>query len=118
MYPKLFQMKKTCFILLLSTAILFSCKKDSDSQGNPPPATQQDIASIDNAVQSFMTNHSMPGVSIAITKAGKLVDANSYGKMSNTDNTPVTNASLSRIASVSKPIPSVGIMKMIEMNPL
>src|SRR5690606_28034498 len=50
------------------------------------------------------------------TKAGKLVYAKSYGKMSNTDNTPVTNSNLYRIASVSKPITSVGIMKMIEMN--
>lgn len=114
--PKMFHMKKTCFILLLSITILFSCKKDSDTQGDPPPATQEDIATIDNAVQSFMNSHSIPGVSIAVTKAGKLVYAKSYGKMSNTDNTPVTNSSLYRIASVSKPITSVGIMKMIEMN--
>ncbi len=117
-------MKKLNFILNLFIAVLLlvACKKsdtpDSPDEGNQPPTTQADIASIDQAVQSFMTTYAIPGVSIAITKNEKLVYAKSYGKMSSSDNTPVTNSSLYRIASVSKPITSVGIMKLLEAGKL
>ncbi len=98
--------------------VLFSCKKSSDGPDGPtpPPPTQNDIAAIDNSVQTFMNNYSIPGVSIAVTKNGKLVYVKSYGKMSASDNTPIKNNSLFRIASVSKPVTAVGIMKLVEAN--
>jgi len=116
----------TALTLLKSSALacllLFSsCKKNAgneDENPNPPPPSQNDIASIDNAVQNFMTTYNIPGVSIAITKENKLVYVKSYGKMSASDNTPVTNKSLYRIASVSKPVTAVGIMKLLEANKL
>ncbi|MCG2615360.1 beta-lactamase family protein [Terrimonas sp. NA20] len=109
--------------IVLST--LIACKKDNgdgpdpvDPTPNPPSPTQKDIASIDNAVSAFMTKHTIPGVSIAVTKAGKLVYVKSYGKMSSADNTAVTNSSLYRIASISKPVTGVGIMKLLEAGKL
>jgi CubicO group peptidase (beta-lactamase class C family) len=38
--------------------------------------------------------------------------------MSSSDNTAITNASLFRIASISKPVTAVGIMKLLEANKL
>ncbi|MBN8665969.1 MAG: beta-lactamase family protein [Chitinophagales bacterium] len=106
----------------LSILALTSCSKKSgggDSDPDPnPPVTQNDIPAIDNAVTTFMNTYSIPGVSIAITKDNKLVYVKSYGKMSASDNTPITNKSLFRIASVSKPITAVGIMKLLEANKL
>lgn len=111
-------------ILILGIAIsittLISCSKKSGG-GDPepiPPVTQNDIPAIDNAVKAFMSTYTIPGVSIAITKDNKLVYVKSYGKMSASDNTPITNKSLFRIASVSKPITAVGIMKLLEANKL
>lgn len=110
------------FLLVTGVALiaLGSCSKKSggDENPTPPPVTQNDISSIDNAVAAFMSTYSIPGVSIAITKENKLVYVKSYGKMSASDNTPITNKSLFRIASVSKPITAVGIMKLLEANKL
>lgn len=110
-------------ILIMAVILFTACKKskdDTDTVVPPPPpaASQQDIAAVDNLVQNFMSTYSVPGVSIAITKNDKLIYAKSYGKMSAADNTPITNNSLFRIASVSKPITAVGIMKLLEANKL
>ncbi|MBD0294362.1 MAG: hypothetical protein ICV84_04035, partial [Flavisolibacter sp.] len=60
--------------LLLTTLLLFvftACKKEkSDST-----AKQDAAALIDNAVNSFTSKYSIPGVAVAITKQGKLVYA-------------------------------------------
>ena len=112
-------MKKLFLFLVLAS--LISCSKKSDGGDPPPqggPKTQKDIASIDKAVTDFMTTYSIPGVSIAVTKDGKLVYLKSYGKMSATDPTAITNDNLFRIASVSKPITAVWIMKLLEAGKL
>ncbi|MBL7758505.1 MAG: beta-lactamase family protein, partial [Chitinophagaceae bacterium] len=116
-------MKKRAYLFmigLLAIVLLVSCSKSKDDSDPDPvgPGTQVAIPAIDNAVTAFMTTYQIPGVSIAITKNGKLVYLKSYGKMSATDNTPVTDNSLYRIASVSKPITAVGIMKLLEANKL
>jgi len=105
-------------MLLFTMAVLLiaGCKKSSDE--NPTPGGQNDIPAIDNAVLAFMNTYAIPGVSLAITKDDKLVYVKSYGKMSGTDNTAITNSSLFRIASVSKPITGVGIMKLVEAGKL
>jgi D-alanyl-D-alanine carboxypeptidase len=100
--------------------VFTSCKKDktSDIPDPTPPVTQKDIAAIDNAVKNFMTTYKIPGISIAVTKSDNLVYVKSYGQMSASDNTPVTNNNLFRIASVSKPVTAVAIMKLLEANML
>lgn len=117
-------MRKLNLILFALILLLNSCSKSESPDPirsdppPPPPAAQKDIASIDNAVQSFMNKYSVPGVSVAITKQGKLVYVKSYGKQSASDNTPVTNSSLYRIASVSKSVTAVGVMKLLEAGKL
>jgi len=114
-------MRKKNLWRVLAAAMLFTaCKKDN-STGTPdptPPVTQKDIAAIDNAVKNFMTTYKIPGVSIAVTKSDNLVYVKSYGQMSAADNTPVTNNNLFRIASVSKPVTAVAIMKLLEAGKL
>lgn len=103
--------------LLLTTLLLFvftACKKEkSDST-----AKQDAAALIDNAVNSFTSKYSIPGVAVAITKQGKLVYVNSYGTADVQANTPVTNNSLFRIAGLSQPLTSVAIMKLVEEGKL
>lgn len=79
---------------------------------------QADIPSVDDAVARFMRDFNVPGMSIAVTRNDSLIYVKSYGQMSPTDNTPVTNASLFRLASVSKQLTSVGIMKLLEAGKL
>lgn len=86
---------------------------EEDSEGNHAEP-QRDIAAIDKRLQDFMRLYAIPGASIAITKDGNLVYAKSYGQQSPDDKTPISNSSLFRIASLSKPITSAGIMKLLE----
>lgn len=115
-------MKKHFFPGAIAVLLLVSScsKKGGGSEPEPDPVDprQADITAIDNAVASFMSTYSIPGVQIAITKDEKLVYAKGYGKMSATDATPVENKHLFRLASVSKPITAIGIMKLLEANKL
>lgn len=79
---------------------------------------QNDIAAIDTRVTTFMSTYNVPGLQIAITKNGKLVYVKSYGKADVATNTTLTNNHLFRIASVSKPITGVAIIKLIENGQL
>ncbi len=102
-------------VLILLVALLASCKKEK-AENTPPPVT--DIPQVDNAVTGFMTQYNVPGVSVAITKNGKLVYAKSYGKSDQSAGTDVSNSSLFRIASVSKPVTGIAIMKLVEAGTL
>ncbi len=113
--------KKMLAAALVATLIITGCKKNTSDEGPgypDPPTGQKDIAAVDNAVNNFMQKYSIPGVSIAVTRNDKLIYVKSYGKMSATDNTPIANNHLFRIASISKPVTAVGIMKLLEANKL
>jgi D-alanyl-D-alanine carboxypeptidase len=77
-----------------------------------------DIAVFDDAVKAFMSKHAVPGVSIAATHNERLVYVKAYGKQDLEAGTDTTSASLFRLASVSKPITSVAIMRLVEEGKL
>jgi D-alanyl-D-alanine carboxypeptidase len=76
------------------------------------------IGAIDQGIAAFMSQYSIPGMSIAITLDDKLVYVNSYGMASTENNQPVTNNSLFRISSLSKQITSATIMRLLDQNKL
>jgi len=94
-------------------ALLGSCKKD-DPEPEPEPVRQMDIASIDTRISQWMDQYQMPGVSLAVSKDGKLVYQKGYGLADTETKDSVTTASQFRIASVSKLITSVAVMKLTE----
>jgi D-alanyl-D-alanine carboxypeptidase len=77
-----------------------------------------DIDAIDQNVSQFMTNYHVPALSIAITKDDKLVYAKSYGFADMENNQPAQNNNLFRLASLSKQITSVAIMRLIDQKKL
>lgn len=118
---KILLFKRTpVFALMILPALIFSCGKKSDSTGGGSGSakTQNDIAAIDTRITSFMSTYNVPGIQIAITKNGKLVYLKSYGKADEASNTPLTNDHLLRLASVSKSITGVAIMKLLESGKL
>lgn len=82
-----------------------------------PHLSLADEEFIDNSLRVFMTDHSVPGASVALTHRGRLVFARGYG-VADTSGTPVTTNHLFRIASISKPITAVAIFKLIEADQL
>ena len=73
---------------------------------------------VDSLVDEFMHRYDIEGASVAITKYDRLVYAKGFGYSDLTDSLHVTPRSLFRIASVSKLITAVAIMKLVENEKL
>jgi len=76
------------------------------------------FSSFDELIQEFLEEHRATGVSVAVTNHGKLAFARGYGYADIANNEPVTQNSLFRIASISKPITAVAILQLIEREDL
>ena len=73
------------------------------------------LAAIANA---FLKNYDMPGLSVAIVRHGRLAYAEGFGIADIGTGERVTADHLFRVASVSKPITSVGIFALMEQGRL
>jgi CubicO group peptidase (beta-lactamase class C family) len=76
------------------------------------PAPQ--MAACDNLVSDFLSTYDIPGATFAMTKNGKLVYLRAFGQADLAGNEPTQPYHLFRIASLSKTITSVAIMKLRE----
>ncbi|WP_160717704.1 serine hydrolase domain-containing protein [Chitinophaga solisilvae] len=76
------------------------------------------VPQVDKAVKTFMEKYNVPGVSVAVTRNGKLVYARGYGFADTAARQRVTPGSRFRIASVSKCITAVAILKLAEAGKL
>lgn len=88
---------------------------------NPLPANAANMAgpqALDELFQSFIERHRVPGCSIAVAHAGRLVYARGFGWADLAERRPVAPASQFRIASISKPITAVAILKLVEQGKL
>jgi hypothetical protein len=75
---------------------------------------QTECAVLDDWMKSLLAEHSIPGGSLAVMRDGKLVYARGFGWADREAKTPVQPDSLFRIASVSKPITAVAILKLAD----
>src|SRR5688572_2767340 len=75
-----------------------------------------EIATVDDVMTAFMERYSVPGLSLAITKDERLVYLKAYGRAD--DTRALSTKDRFRIASVSKPVTSVTIMRLVEMGRL
>jgi len=75
-----------------------------------------DLDLIRNNVQAYMNKHNIPGLSIALTKDGRLIYAAGFGQADQSSGEEVSPDHLFRVASVSKPITSVTIMRLLEQG--
>ena len=90
-----------------------SCAGAAGKSGKVPLAT-----AFDREMETFMTARKIPGGVLAVVKDRRLVYARGYGWADREKKIPVEPDSLFRIASVSKPITAVAVMKLIEDNRL
>lgn len=77
-----------------------------------------DIAAFDDPVRSFLATYSVPAASIAVTHGEKLVYLKAYGLQDKEAAQAATVHSLFRLASVSKPLTSIAILKLVEQGKL
>jgi CubicO group peptidase (beta-lactamase class C family) len=72
------------------------------------------IPSFDEAMETQLKQYGIPGGSLAVAKGGRLVHAKGYGMADVDAKTPVAAESLFRIASISKPITAVAVLKLVQ----
>ena len=65
-------------------------------------------------IREFMATHNVPGLSVAIAKDDRIVFAQGFGFADKEAGEPVTVRSRFRIASISKPITSVTVLRLVE----
>jgi N-acyl-D-amino-acid deacylase len=112
-------------------AVLLSCGGEPITlPGSPlvtPPASQEipitgaavpGMGSYDQIIPDLMRKHAIPGGAVAVLRDGKLIYARGFGYADVANGTPVQPDALFRIASVSKPITGVAIMKLVEEGEL
>jgi CubicO group peptidase (beta-lactamase class C family) len=75
-------------------------------------------APVDSMMRSFLREHEVPGASLAICKDGQLVYARGFGWADPENKVPVQPQSQFRIASISKPITAVAVLKLVELGKL
>lgn len=72
------------------------------------------MTNCDDMAIDFMNDYSIPGMTMAIAKDGKLVYMRAFGNANIAQDEATQPYHLFRIASVSKPITSIAIMKLME----
>jgi CubicO group peptidase (beta-lactamase class C family) len=71
-----------------------------------------------SVARRFMEQYAVPGLSVAIARQGRLVYKEGFGFANTQTNEKLTTSHLFRIASVTKPITSVAIFRLIEQGRL
>src|SRR5688572_11397586 len=113
---------------LFSLLILAACGGPDGPAGPGPepnpldlPLTGQAVAgmeSFDRVISDLMKKHKVPGGAVSVVKDGKLVYARGFGYADVENKVTVAPDALFRIASVSKPVTAVAILKLVEADKL
>ena len=84
---------------------------------NPPPITGKDnpdLASFDRLMTDFLIDNQAPGAALAVSRHGHLVYSRGFGWADVATAQAVQPQSLFRIASISKPLTAVAVMRLVE----
>lgn len=100
--------------LLLGTAVPALATTSHAALG-PAAEEEKTIASLAHA---FMLKHQVPGLSVAFAHRGALAYARGFGLADPSSGEQVTPSHRFRIASVSKPVTSIAIYRLIEQGKL
>lgn len=76
------------------------------------------LASFNRAMEAFIEARKMPGGALAVVKDGRLVHARGYGWADKERQQRVEATSLYRIASISKPITAVAVLRLVQQGKL
>ena len=76
------------------------------------------FASFDREVEAFTAARKIPGAALAVVKDRRIVYTRGYGLADRERGEPVRPDSLFRIASISKPLTAVAVLKLVEQGRL
>jgi CubicO group peptidase (beta-lactamase class C family) len=98
--------------------IFSSCKKKESVIESDLILNQKIATKIDSIGADHISNGKLMGMSIAIVKEGKTIYENGFGFADSEKTKPITDKSIFLLASISKLIESVMIMKLVEEEKL
>jgi len=110
-----------CIVLAFGISAAGYAGDDPSSKSAPTTATgkaDSHMVPFDELMTTFIGEHKVPGVAVAITKNGRLVYSRAFGYADVESKTAVEPTSLFRIASISKPITAVAILQLVEQGKL
>lgn len=116
MLPARKQIQLTQIMKNLVLAIIISTTLGASTAQNGIDVPE--MTNCDNLVTQFMSKHGIPGATFAMAKNGKLVYMRSFGHADLAGTEETQPHHLFRIASVSKPITSIAVMKLVENGQL
>jgi CubicO group peptidase (beta-lactamase class C family) len=76
------------------------------------------LAPFDRLMTGFLQEHNLPGAALAVAKDGRLVYSRGFGYADRARHELVHPGSLFRIASVSKPLTAVAVLRLVEQGKL
>jgi serine beta-lactamase-like protein LACTB len=102
---------------LTAAALFFAafipCSQAQQHQLSPDKQTR-----IKAAVTKFMASTQLPGLSVAVVENGEYVWASGFGQADVENNSPATEHTLFRLASISKPLTATAAMQLWERGQL
>jgi CubicO group peptidase (beta-lactamase class C family) len=101
-------------ILLLFISILFPITLEAQNDFPISGEEVPEMKSVEDSLIAFMNKWNVPGGQLAVTKNGKLVYSRAFGYADRENKIPINTGNMMRIASVSKSITGVAVMKLIQ----
>lgn len=81
---------------------------------HPAAARAPRLQSFDDEMRAYMSARGVPGGALAVVRGQRLVYARGYGVANRETGEPVTPRSLFRLASISKPLTAVAVLRLVE----
>ena len=108
-------LNKTLFILLLLTVVFSNAQSDFEiSSPESQGFSSEKLTLLNQAMHSYVDDNELSAIQTAIVKNGKLIHFDSYGSSDISENDPLEEDDIFRIASMTKPIVSIGLMMLYE----
>ena len=108
-------LNKTLFILLLLTGVFTNAQSDFEiSSPESQGFSSEKLTLLNQAMHSYVDDNELSAIQTAIVKNGKLIHFDSYGSSDISENDPLEEDDIFRIASMTKPIVSIGLMMIYE----
>ncbi len=99
---------------LLALAILGGCATNPATTSSPGGFSTERLRQFDATVRGDVDAGRIPGFVMLVARDGNVVLSSVYGKQNPVSGTPMTQDSIFRIASMTKPIVSIAAMILVE----
>jgi CubicO group peptidase (beta-lactamase class C family) len=110
------EMKFMSFILFaLLSLVLVACGAAWAAQ---PTSQDEVVQQLDDAIQSALRRHDVPGTAVALVQNGEMSWVQGYGLADPAQGLPVIPETVFEAASVAKPVTAWGVMKLVEAGQL